>query len=123
MQNRPNHVTKASSQNEFEATDGSYSINIRFFIHQNCVINKGFSSRNTTETFMCAAYMNIETLIVINKCLRCTKIPLLRHLKTMFAPTTHNTVIIRPQRRPLAGHDNLSVLSPFRIDIHVYFFY
>ena len=73
---------------------------ISFFSHQNCVINEGFSSRNTTETFMCAAYMNIETLIVINKCLRCTKIPLFRHLKTMFAPTTHKTVKIQLNSPP-----------------------
>ena len=45
--------------------------------------------------------MNIETLIVINKCLRRTKIPLVLHLKTMFVTTTWKTVKFAPQREPL----------------------
>ena len=91
-----------------------------FFVHRTGVKDEDFSSRNTTGIFMCAAYMNIETLIVINKCLRCTKIPLLCHLKTIFPTKTWKNA---PHRRPLdilsKLHDNPVVLSHFRVYLDV----
>ena len=65
--------------------------------------------------------MNIETLIVINKCLRRTKIPLVRHLKTMFVTTTWKTVKFAPQHEPLDKKKFISEISPLTLHLLSYY--
>ena len=100
-----------------EGTCGSFAENIRYFDHLTQCQNRCFWSRNTISIVMDVVYMNIETLIVINKCLPRTKILLLRHLKTKFATKKWKTVKFAPSGRPLDNfskvHDIPAILSHF----------
>ena len=95
---RENHVIDRGIEFTYRGTCGSFAENIRYFHHRTPCQKRCFWSRNTISIVMGVVYMNIETLIVINKCLPRTKILLLRHLKTMFATKKWKTVKIRPQR-------------------------